>query len=201
MLPENFNLVLAGENFPVHRIQVSSFEFNHRQLNEVAQIPNTINAATRGAALQIRPDRIQASVGEVRELRADVANLVKMIDPIFEYVGPKSFSAAGHNAQFTLDATIPKTAVAQLMLNTGAANAVLAGEPAGADVNLYRTLENGAILRTSILTNTPVDRIVLDFNAHFELGGSHAAGALQSLEESLDLMVEIAMRTQSSLSR
>ena len=201
MLPENFNLVLAGENFPVHRIQVSSFEFNHRQLNEVAQIPNTINAATRGAALQIRPDRIQASVGEVRELRADVANLVNMIDPIFEYVGPKSFSAAGHNAQFALDATIPKTAVAELMLNTDAANAVLAGEPAGADVNLYRTLENGATLRTSILTNTPVDRIVLDFNAHFELGGSHAASALQSLEESLDLMVEIAMRTQSSLSR
>ena len=148
----------------------------------------------------MRPDRIQAAVVEVQNLDTDAANLVKMIEPIFEYIGPKSFNAAGHNSQFALNATIPKTAVAQLMLDTSTTRELMGGEPAGADINLYRQLENGAILRTSILTNTPVDRIVLDFNAHFDLRGSHASTALQNLKESLDTMVDIARRAERSLS-
>ncbi len=47
MLPQNFNLVLTGENFPVQSIMAANFEFNHEALRETARFPMGINAAIR----------------------------------------------------------------------------------------------------------------------------------------------------------
>lgn len=201
MLPQNFNLVLTGENFPVQSIMAANFEFNHEALRETARFPMGINAATRGASLQVRPDHIRAAVVEVRNIDSDAENLIKLIERIFDYVGPKSFKTAGHNAQFVLDSAIPKNAVKNIVLDTRAVARILDAEPAGADINLYRPIQSGAILRTSILTQTSFDPIMLDFNAHFELKSSSAHVALMSLRESLDTMVDIATRVENSLSQ
>ncbi len=201
MLPDNFNLVLTGENFSVQSVAVGDFEFNHRKLRETLRFPMGLNAETRGANLQILPDRIQAVVTEVRDVTDDADNLVTMIEPIFDYIGPKSFTAIGHNAQFVLDASIPKSAVTDLMLNGGAVSAIIDGHAEATDVNVYHHIPSGALLRTSLLTGTPIDRIAIEFNAHFDVSGANARDAVASLRDSLAIMVDIATRAESSLQR
>lgn len=199
MLPVNFNVVLTGENFPVHSIVVSDFEFNHRGLRETVRFPMGLNAETRGASLQVLPDRLQASVSEVRDITTDADNLVRMVQPIFEYIGPKSFVAVGHNAQFLLNPAIPKSAVANSILNQSSVAQILGTDTELADINIYQRMSNGALLRASLLTQTPVDQVAVEFNVHFDAKSLNARDAVNDLGKSLARMVEIAVRTESSL--
>jgi hypothetical protein len=199
MLPANFNLVLTGENLPVQNISVGDFEFNHRGLKETVRFPMGIIAEARAVSLQILPDRIQATVTEVRDLARDAGNLLKMIEPIFDYVGQKSFAAVGHNAQFVLDPSIPKSAVAQATLNVGAIGNIIDGHAEAADINIFRHIPNGAMLRTSLLTQTPIDQVAIEFNAHFDVAGMNARESISQLPDSLQVMVEIAARAEASL--
>lgn len=199
MLPANFNLVLTGDTIPVQSVAVSDFEFNHRSLRETLRFPMGLSAETQGASLQVLPDRIQASVTEVRDVARDADNLVKMVEPIFDYIGPKSFVAVGHNAQFLLSQSIPKRAVADLTLNSSTVAGIVDGHVEATDIHLYRHIPNGALLRTSLLTQTTIDQIAVEFNAHFDVAGLNAREIVADLGNSLAIMVEIATRAESSL--
>lgn len=199
MLPVNFNLVLIGESLPVQSVAVSDFEFNHRALRETLRFPMGLTAETPGASLQVLPDRVQAAVIEVRDITSDADNLVNMVQPIFDYIGPKSFTAVGHNAHFVLDPSIPKSAVADLTLNRSAVAGIIDGDVEVADVHLYRGIPSGALLRTSLLAQTPLDQIAMEFNAHFDVGGRNARDMVATLRDSLAIMVDIAARTETSL--
>ncbi|WP_156738108.1 hypothetical protein [Mycobacterium scrofulaceum] len=199
MLPANVNIVLTGENLPVQAIAVSDFKFNGRPLRETVRFPMGLNAETQGASLQILPDRIQILVTEVTNIAADATHLQEMIAPIFDYIGPKSFKGVGHNAQFVLDPLIPKSAVAKSILNVSEIANILSGDVEESNISVFRHIPNGAMLRTTFSTQTPVDRIVMEFNAHFDVSGSSARDAISCLKESLDTMAAIVDRAQGSL--
>jgi hypothetical protein len=199
MLPVNFNLVMTGDNFPVQSISMDGFAFNHRQLRETMRLPLGINAETRGASVQVLPDRIQAAVVEVRNIDSDADHLTELIQPFFDYVGPKSIKAVGHNAQFILDAAVPKSAVSDRLLNIASASHILGDPPSGADIHLFLPLQNGSTLRMAFVTQTDLDQVGLEFNAHFELKGAGATDAVNQLKSSLRTMVDMAERAQASL--
>lgn len=199
MLPANFNIVLTGENLPVQAIAVSDFKFNGRALRETVRFPMGLNAETQGASLQVLPDRIQIVVTEVTNIAADASHLQEMIAPVFDYIGPKSFKGVGHNAQFVLEPIIPKNAVTTTILNISEVANILSGNVEDSNISVFRHIPNGAMLRTTFLTQTPIDRIVMEFNAHFEVSGSSARDAISCLEESLDTMTGIVDRAQGSL--
>lgn len=201
MLPVHFNLVLTGENFPVQSFKAEEFEFNHRTLRETLRVPIVMQAENRGVQLQVLPDRIQATVTDVRDIDSNATNLTLMLEPVFDYVGAKSIEAVGHNAQFFLDPSISKDSVADALLNQGIVNTILAREPANADIQIYVPVLNGAILKMGLLTHTEVAPVVLDFNVHFELKGTSAKTAIGHLRESLRIMSEMATRAQTALQR
>jgi hypothetical protein len=201
MLPANFNIVLTGENLPVQSILVSDFKFDRRTLRETVRFPLGLQAETQGASLHVLPERIQAAVTEVRNITTDADNLVDMMQTIFCYIGPKSFAGVGHNAQFFLDPAIPKSAVAEAALNVPTITDLIDGDPLTADVTLFRRIPNGAILRTSLLTQTPIDQVVIEFNAHFEVKAANAFETITLLQDSLRIMSDIAARAQESLQR
>jgi hypothetical protein len=166
--------------------------------------PFVVNAETRGASLQILPNRLQAAVTEVRDLKADAQHLVDMVQPVFDYVGVKSLTAVGHNAQYTLGAVGDRHRIYGNILNVSAISKFLgeAETMTAADVHLYSYSADRPSLRVIVQSSTDADSMFMDFNVNFDLAAGHdAREAIERLPESLDRIRDVAERADSSFLR
>lgn len=202
---DNLNLVLLGENFPVSNIKLDDFRYNHRQLRESFRLPVVLQAEAEGrpVSLQIVPDRFQVSVGGVREPEDEVVHLANMAEQFFDYAGPKSVVAVGHNAQFIVEGTEGRKLEAlACLVDVGKVNTVLGVETAGADLHLYFQIADGTRGRVAILSDAN-PAIVLDFNLNYattgQAGELSARDAVRMAPSAVAEIMKIADRLERAL--
>lgn len=195
-----FNIVLVGDNFPVQSMRTSDFMFNHRDLKETLRLPMALTAETKGANLQILPNRLQASTTEVRDPEASAQRLVDMINPFFDYVGRRSLTAVGHNAQFTLGSPGDKDRILEKLINANIAAEIVGNKSSAADLHLYFPSSEGNTSRLAFLCQPDTDSIIMDFNINFDLtSGGNSGEAIALFMNSLRTMQDIATRAEQSL--
>ncbi|WP_433622945.1 hypothetical protein [Nocardia sp. CA-120079] len=198
----SFNIVLVGENFPISNIKASDFIFNHRQLQETLRLPVALQAQTRGVMLQILPERFEAAVSDSRSVALDAERLSEMVSSIFEYIGPKSIKAVGHNAQYIVEGTEGrKKNLSQKLLSDNLINNSLGISTDSADVHVYFWTSTQKRGRLGFLTETDNPRTVLDFNINFDVaneGGSREA--IANLSQSMQEIEAIATRAEALFS-
>lgn len=102
---QNFNMVLVGSNIPLSTIDLDDFAYRNRPLDAAFRIPVALQAEARGVSLTILAERFQVAVTEPNEIVDDERGLVQLAEAFFGYVGPRSHTAIGHNALFTIDGT------------------------------------------------------------------------------------------------
>lgn len=199
-----FNIVLAGNNFPVERIKAEDFRFDSAPLHETFRVPVALTAEAPGVNLQVLPNRLQASVTEVPQdaIPAFARHLSNMVTPFLDLVGTRSLVAVGHNAQFTLGGSGDRTRILNKLLTMRTASAVLGHSPHAADVYLYNNNADGSMLRIAFLSQSESDSMVMDFNNNFDLvkgNALDARSAVKKLSSSLTTMQEIANRAVETL--
>lgn len=202
MALENFNIVLIGDNFPIATINLADFEFNHRKLTEKLRVPVLLQAEARSLNLQILPDRFEATVVDSRNPVEDAKHLVKTVEPMFEYSGPKSVRAVGHNAQFVVAGTAGRKRQALSQLVNFDKSTTLVGTHADAgDLHLYFRVGNETRSRVAVLSETPNESVVLDFNINYDTtSGLSARSAVEDIVNSITTILAIAGRLEASLS-
>lgn len=205
MALDNLNIVLLGENFPVSTIKLEDFEYNHRKLRESMRLPVLLQAEAVGrpVTLQVVPDRFQVSVAAVRDPGEEIVHLANMAEQIFEYSGPKSISAVGHNAQFVVEGTQGRNLEAiACFMDIAKVNDALGLKSTGADIHLYFQLDDGTQGRVAILSNAN-PAVVLDFNINYPTTGKSgeltARKALHQAADSIAGIMVIAERLESAL--
>jgi hypothetical protein len=95
---ETFNIVLAGSNFPVDKIQLEDFDFGGPEIAVQFRLPRIIQASAGEYELQILPDRFQvAAVGPSPS--PDRIAVLQRAALTFadEYTAKRSIGAVGHN--------------------------------------------------------------------------------------------------------
>lgn len=95
---ETFNIVLAGSNFPVDKVQLEDFDFDGLETQLNFRLPRILQASAGEYAMQILPDRFQVAVlGTVPSL--DRITVLKRAALTFvdEYTAKRAISAVGHN--------------------------------------------------------------------------------------------------------
>jgi hypothetical protein len=142
MAMQNFNIVLVGSNIPVQNIELDDFRFRGRPLQAALRMPVALEAEARGGKLTILPERFQVAVTEPLEPAGDANSLVEMTQAFFGYVGPRSFTATGHNAQFTIDGTAErKDEVRRALIDMDRTQELVGRDLVGADVSVFFRLD------------------------------------------------------------
>ncbi|QDM55847.1 hypothetical protein SEA_MAGICMAN_30 [Gordonia phage MagicMan] len=191
---QNFNIVLVGPNFPVGAIKVADFSFRHRTLTQKeTPVPIILEAEARGLALQILPERFQATVTDPRDVEADAADLVKLVKTFFDYVGPKSITAVGHNLQQTIAG---KAAPARQLLNLDLANKMLGESVDSTDVQLYSAETGGKRTRVQV-TDAGVAELLIDVNVNYNPAQFPTVRAVEELAVSITEHVALAARIEA----
>ncbi|MGW0183714.1 hypothetical protein [Nocardia sp. NPDC003345] len=192
----SFNIVLVGENFPIANIKASDFTFNFRQMKEILRVPVALQAEDRNVRMQIIPDRFEAGVNEPQNPMVDANRLSTMVETVFEYVGPKSIKAVGHNVQYFIEGTEEfKRELSKSLLSDRLVHNSLNLSLASADVYLYFYTSNGQKGRLAYLTETENPRTVLDFNINYDVSKEgNARQAIANLQNSISEIEEIALR-------
>ncbi|MGW4844896.1 hypothetical protein [Nocardia brasiliensis] len=198
----SFSIVLVGDNFPVPNINVSDFEFNHRLLKETLRLPMVVQAQARGVSIQVLPERFEATVTAPVSPQEGAERLIEMTNGIFDYVGPKSIKAVGHNAQYLVEGTEGrKQEISLSLLDRDLSQGALGVPLIDTDVHLYFKAQSGSKGRMAFLTETDNPMTALDFNINFDIGGSGSAReAVSAFPESLREIEEIAQRVEAVLS-
>lgn len=129
-MSRNVALVLVGQSFPIQQIRASDFEFNHRKLTERVRLPMVVQMNDRGVTIQALPDRFEVVVADSVDFAADIPRAAETASKIFDYVGPKSITAIGHNAQVKLPDTNGRKLDAYSELLSLASAERLLGSPA-----------------------------------------------------------------------
>ena len=99
-----FNVVLVGENFPVQTVQIRDFTYRGRQLQEQLRMGPALQAGTRGVAVMILPDRFQVAITEPDDLAIQTEGVREIVSVFRDYIGRRSATHLGHNAQITFPA-------------------------------------------------------------------------------------------------
>lgn len=197
---ESFNIVLLGENFPIATINVGDFVFNHRELKETLRLPVLLQADARSVKLQIIPDRFEAAVFESKNPLDDSRYLSAMTEQMFEYSGPKSVRAVGHNAQYVLHGTEgrKREALASLV-EFDTASGLLGTKAQAGDLHLYFAINDDSRARVAILSEAN-DALVLDFNVNYDMASGYSARkAVGQMSHSIEQIVAIAERFEKAL--
>ena len=192
----NFNIVLVGSNFPVSAVKVADFSFRHRVLTQKpTPVPIILEAEARGLSLQILPERFQATVTDPRDVAADTADLVKLAMAFFEYVGPKSITAVGHNLQQNI---IGRAAPSLDLLNLDLASTML-GEPVdAADIQLFSAESEGRRTRVQI-ADAGMTEPLIDINVNYDPAKFPTTRAVDELPKSIAALVTLAGQIEARL--
>lgn len=198
----NFSVVLVGENFPVQTIKTTDFQYRHRGLNETLRLPVAIQAENNLVAMQILPDRFEVQVKTPEDLTKQAEGVAEMVTTFFEYVGRRTVTAVGHNAQWVLAGNSKsKTALASQFANLSSIETLLGVAPTGVDLAFEFRL--GAETKARASLNTSVDGdAILDFNFHFDISSpDQIVTAMTELPRSLEHIRTIgdAMDRQNSM--
>lgn len=182
----NFSVVLVGENFPVQTIKTTDFVYRHRPLSETLRLPVALQAENGLVSLQVLPDRFEVRVKSPDDLAVQCEGVTAMVKTFLEYVGRRTVTAVGHNAQWAIAGTSEaKQALAARFANMTEIASILGATPEGVDlmVDFHRGSETKA--RLSIGTASDGDTL-LDFNFHYDISGhTEIDQALDRLHESL----------------
>ncbi|MBV8178790.1 MAG: hypothetical protein JO045_08250 [Mycobacterium sp.] len=190
---QNFNIVLVGGNIPVQNIELDDFRFRGRPLNAAVRIPVALEAEARGGKLTILPERFQAAVTEPLDPATDASNLVAMTQAFFEYVGPRSFTATGHNAQFTIEGTAArKDEVRRALIDMDRTAELIGRDLLGADVSVFLRLDQESVTRMSFITMGDDGDVVVDVNVNYERVDLGAAEAVTRFPQNLAAITAIA---------
>ncbi|MDN4639061.1 hypothetical protein QCD70_02265 [Agreia sp. PsM10] len=187
-----FNLVMTGENFPVSSVRVDDFSFRHRPLKEMVRVPIAIQAENELATMQILSERFDVAVKKPDDLDKQSEGLVQLATTFFDYVGRRTITAVGHNAQWLLPGSESrKSEILRLLANQAPAETMLGTNPITADLAYSFKRGNESIARVTVSTSNPGD-VVLDFNFHFDLSAhGSAVEAVDQLRDSLRIVEEI----------
>ncbi|UYL86882.1 hypothetical protein SEA_RAVENCO17_29 [Gordonia phage RavenCo17] len=195
----NFNIVLLGSNLPVDSIDLSDFSFRHRELTETLRVPVALQAEARGVKLSIFGERFEVAVVDPYDVPKDANHLVEMATTFFEYVGPRSITATGHNAQFTIDGTGDKKAhVQSALMKMDNARDLIGHDITAADAAFYLKLDAQSVTRMSIFTRNEGD-VVVDFNVNYDRGDLKATEAVQRFPDNLLRISDIVERLGTKL--
>ena len=193
MAMQNFNIVLVGSNMPVQNIELDDFRFRGRPFNAALRMPVALEAEARGGKLTIIPERFQAAVTEPLDPATDARNLVEMTQAFFEYVGPRSFTATGHNAQFTIDGTAGrKDEVRRALVDMNRASELVGRDLVGADVSVFFRLDQESVTRMAFTTMRDDGDVLVDVNVNYDRADLSAAEAVTRFPQNLAASTAIA---------
>jgi len=194
MAMQNFNIVLVGNNIPVQNVELDDFRFRGRPLTAALRMPVALEAEARGAKLTIIPERFQAAVTEpLDEPAADASSLVEMAQAFFEYVGPRSFTATGHNAQFTIDGTAErKDEVRRALIDIDRTQELIGRNLVGADVSVFFRLDAESVTRMAFATMGDDGDVLVDVNVNYNRTDLSAAEAVARFPQNLAAIMTIA---------
>lgn len=182
----NFSVVLVGENFPVQTIKTTDFVYRHRPLSETLRLPVALQAENGLVSLQVLPDRFEVRVKAPDDLAVQCEGVTAMVKTFLEYVGRRTVTAVGHNAQWAITGSSEtKQALVARFANMAEIASILGAAPESVDmmVDFHRGAEAKA--RLSIGTASDGDA-VLDFNFHYDISDhTEIDQALDRLHESL----------------
>lgn len=165
----NFSVVLVGENFPVQTIKTADFQYRHRALNETLRLPVALQAENSLVAMQVLPDRFDLRVKAPDDLAKQAEGLSSMIDTFLEYVGKRTVTAVGHNAQWVLPGgPDSKKALASRFANLSNIESLIGVPPTDVDLTFGFKLGSESRARASLSTSAEGDAL-LDFNFHFDI--------------------------------
>lgn len=165
----NFSVVLVGENFPVQTIKTTDFQYRHRALNETLRLPVALQAENNLVAMQVLPDRFDVRVKTPNEVVKQAEAVAHMVDTFLEYVGKRTVTAVGHNAQWILSGgSDTKKALATRFANLPNIESLIGVAPVDVDLAFGFRLGAETRARASINTSGEGDAI-LDFNFHFDI--------------------------------
>lgn len=202
---DNLNIVLMGSNFPIDTIRATDFAFP----NAVVDMPRLPMVAIVQAApfiLQVLPVRFQVSATTGDNLEDTGAILVRNA-LIFceEYIGPRAVTAVGHNMQsHILVSRLSRTEIHQRLFNVDTVRALVDDEhDLLADAVLQFKRGSADYVRLSVITTgAPPDRVVVDFNFNFDMGGDRALPlreVIQLFPESLTIAQDLSERLPAVL--
>ncbi|GAB3603245.1 hypothetical protein [Microbacterium aureliae] len=198
----NFSVVLVGENFPVQTIKTTDFQYRHRALNETLRLPVAMQAENNLVAMQALPDRFEVRVKTPDDLARQAEGVSEMVGTFLEYVGRRTVTAVGHNAQWAIPGGAEsKKALASHFSNLASIEALVGVAPT--DVDLAFGFRLGAETKARASLNTSADGdALLDFNFHFDISSpDQIVAAMAELPHSLNHVRTIgdAMDRQNSM--
>lgn len=198
----NFSVVLVGENFPVQTIKTTDFQYRHRALNETLRLPVALQAENNLVAMQVLPDRFEVRVKTPDDVVKQAEGVSEMVNTFLEYVGRRTVTAVGHNAQWVLPGGPDfKKALAARFSNLANIETLIGVAPT--DVDLSFGFRVGAETKARASLNTSADGdAVLDFNFHFDISSpDQILAAMAELPQSLGHVRTIgdAMDRQNSV--
>ncbi|GAA3013646.1 hypothetical protein [Microbacterium aurantiacum] len=198
----NFSVVLVGENFPVQTIKIADFQYRHRALSETLRLPVALQAENNLVAMQVIPDRFEVRVKTADDLAVQTDGVSAMVDTFLEYVGKRTVTAVGHNAQWVLPGGPgSKKALASRFASLPNIEAIIGVPPSDVDLSFGFKLGQETRARASMTTSSEGEAL-LDFNFHFDISGPAAiTTAIAELQTSLTHVRAIgeAMDRQNSM--
>lgn len=199
----NFSVVLVGENFPLQSIKTSDFRYRHRALNETLRLPVAIQAENNLVLMQVLPDRFEARIKSPDDLELQAEGLAEMVTTFLEYVGKRTVTAVGHNAQWALPGDQKaKRALVGRFVNMTNLEEVTGGAPSS-EVDLSFSFKVGAESKARVaLSTSATDGALLDCNFHFDISSpDQITSAMAEIPNSLRHVQAIgeAMDRQNSV--
>lgn len=197
----NFNTVMVGENFPVQTVQVSDFEFRGRKFQEQMRVGPALQAGSRGVTMLALPDRFQVNVLEPDDLDIQAVGVRQVARTFQEYLGRRSVTHVGHNAQVCFPPEAYPAAI-EALTNRAPIRDILGlqGDPA---VLLVYAAEIGAgvQLKLQLAEQAVTGKLQLDFNFDYDLtsGDLSLDDALDGLRASLQRVEEVHQDFQSKI--
>lgn len=196
----NFNVVLVGENFPVQTVQVRDFTYRGRQLQEQLRMGPALQAGTRGVTVTILPDRFQVAVTDPDDIAIQAAGVRELVAVFRDYIGRRSATHLGHNAQVTFASDYYETVIGALVLRDQAAGfiAVASEEIQDAAVNFATRIAPG-IARKVAIGKAEDGRLVLDCNVDYDFSVTDLTidVATSELLDSLRFVEQIHQRIEN----
>lgn len=196
-----FSVVLTGESFPVQSIKTADFKFRHRDLTETMRVPVALQAENAFVAMQILPERFEVIVKSADHVTEQVAGVTDMLNVFLEYVGKRTVTALGHNAQWLMKGSdARKSELVQQLTRQDAIAEILGANPAGTDVAVKFSRGSATQCQATFATMNDGD-IVIHFNFHHDLSapGATIEAAISGLAESLRVASEIGESADSKI--
>ncbi len=174
----NFNIVLAGSNFPVQQIDLDDFSFLGRPLRAGLRVPVALQAIAGEFRLDVLEERFQVSVVNASPTPDKIGTLQEAARTfINEYAGRKAITAVGHNFQGTATTQLGTGTELLKRLTWRRALAGVIGSTTdpvlSLGVRFRRGFETTSLLRLEASTDD-ASRFFYDLNFSFSMVGEEA---------------------------